>query len=80
MGQMITDDWGSGLEGEWENHSGEGLDWRFTGMPRKDMQGVTVLSDDSAVDIEGGSSGLSGELLYAHAILPRSLLQAFSNS
>jgi len=51
---MITDDWCWGVGNAWDNHSGEAVEWRFTGMPREDMEEVTVFGDDSAIDIEGG--------------------------
>ena len=53
VGQMMTDDWCAGVAEEWDNFPGKATDWRFTGMPQNDTLEITVLSDDSAVDIEG---------------------------
>lgn len=52
VGQMITDDWSSGVSFEWDNIEAD-YGWRFSAPCRDQLQNFDVLCDDKPIDIEG---------------------------
>ena len=52
VGQMITDDWSSGVSLNWDNIDAD-TNWRFSGFPTDYQPKLSVLSDDNPIDVEG---------------------------
>ena len=67
VGQMMTDDWSSGVSLNWDNIEAD-QDWRFSGFPADYNHKLSVSSEDNPIDVEGKTAGNTWCFSFQHFI------------